>query len=73
MHTRKLSIILQSVSKTQIVDMVIKLCCYDHDKYGKHMQIYRGENNVFKFMRKMVEEVDIVIARKQQRNISTNH
>ena len=37
------------------------------------MQIYRGENNVFKFMRKMVEEVDIVIARKQQRNISTNH
>ena len=53
--------------------MVIKLCCYDHDKYGKPMQIYKGESNVFKFMRKMVEEVDIVIARKQLRNISTNH
>ena len=54
-------------------DMVIKLCCYDHDKHGKPMQIYRGENDVYKFMEKMVEEVDIIIARKQRRNISISH
>ena len=37
------------------------------------MQIYRGENDVYKFMEKMVEEVDIIIARKQRRNISISH
>ena len=31
-------------------------CCYD-DKYSKDICIYRGENAVYKFMEKMLEEV----------------
>ena len=41
------------------------VCCYD-DKYTKPRQIYRGENVLYKFMEKMVEEVDIIIARKSK-------
>ena len=33
------------------------ICCYD-DKYSKHTHIYRGENAVYKFMEKMLEEVE---------------
>ena len=33
------------------------VCCYD-DKYSKHTCIYRGENAVYKFMEKMLEEVE---------------
>ena len=33
------------------------ICCYD-DKYSKHTRIYRGENAVYKFMEKMLEEVE---------------
>ena len=33
------------------------VCCYD-DKYNKHTRIYRGENAVYKFMEKMLEEVE---------------
>ena len=33
------------------------VCCYD-DKYSKHTRIYRGENAVYKFMEKMLEEVE---------------
>ena len=33
------------------------VCCYD-DKYSKQTRIYRGENAVYKFMEKMLEEVD---------------
>ena len=32
------------------------VCCYD-DKYSKYTCIYRGENTVYKFMEKMLEEV----------------
>ena len=32
------------------------ICCYD-DKYSKDICIYRGENAVYKFMEKMLEEV----------------
>ena len=32
------------------------VCCYD-DKYSKPVQIYRGENAVYKFMEKMLGEV----------------
>ena len=32
------------------------ICCYD-DKYNEHTCIYRGENAVYKFMEKMLEEV----------------
>ena len=32
------------------------VCCYD-DKYSKYIRIYRGENAVYKFMEKMLEEV----------------
>ena len=32
-------------------------CCYD-DKYSKYTSIYRGENAVYKFMEKMLEEVE---------------
>ena len=32
------------------------ICCYD-DKYSKYTWIYRGENAVYKFMEKMLEEV----------------
>ena len=32
------------------------ICCYDN-KYTKPAQIYRGENAVYKFMEKMLEEV----------------
>ena len=33
------------------------VCCYD-DKYNKYTRIYRGENAVYKFMEKMLEEVE---------------
>ena len=33
------------------------VCCYD-DQYTKPVQIYRGEKAVYKFMEKMLEEVD---------------
>ena len=33
------------------------VCCYD-DKYSKYTCIYRGENTVYKFMEKMLEEVE---------------
>ena len=33
------------------------VCCYD-DKYTKPVQIYRGEKAVYKFMEKMLEEVE---------------
>ena len=33
------------------------VCCYDN-KYSKHTRIYRGENAVYKFMEKMLEEVE---------------
>ena len=33
------------------------MCCYD-DKYSKYTRIYRGENAVYKFMEKMLEEVE---------------
>ena len=33
------------------------VCCYD-DKYSKHTRIYRGENAVYKFTEKMLEEVE---------------
>ena len=32
-------------------------CCYD-DKYSKYTSIYRGENAVYKFMEKMLKEVE---------------
>ena len=34
-----------------------EVCCYD-DKYSKDICIYRGENTVYKFMEKMLEEVE---------------
>ena len=33
------------------------VCCYD-DKYSKPIQTYRSENAVYKFMEKMLEEVE---------------
>ena len=33
------------------------VCCYD-DKYNKPVQIYRGENAVYKFMENMLKEVN---------------
>ena len=33
------------------------ICCYD-DKYSKPIQTYRGENAFYKFMEKMLEEVE---------------
>ena len=33
------------------------ICCYD-EKYSKDICIYRGENAVYKFMEKMLEEVE---------------
>ena len=33
------------------------VCCYD-DKYSKYTRIYRGENAVYKFMEKMLEDVE---------------
>ena len=33
------------------------VCCYD-DRYSKYTHIYRGENAVYKFMEKMLEEVE---------------
>ena len=33
------------------------ICCYD-DKYSKYTSIYRGESTVYKFMEKMLEEVE---------------
>ena len=33
------------------------VCCYD-DKYSKQTRIYRGENAVYKFMKKILEEVE---------------
>ena len=33
------------------------ICCYD-DKYSKPIRTYRGENAIYKFMEKMLEEVE---------------
>ena len=33
------------------------ICCYE-DKYSKYTSIYRGENAVYKYMEKMLEEVE---------------
>lgn len=33
------------------------VCSYD-DKYNKKIQIYRGENAVYNFMKKILEEVN---------------
>ena len=33
------------------------VCCYD-DKYSKPIQTYRGENAIYKFVEKMLEEVE---------------
>ena len=33
------------------------VCCYD-DKYSKPIQTYRGKNAVYKFMEKMLKEVE---------------
>ena len=33
------------------------VCCYD-DKYSKPIQTYRSENAIYKFMEKMLEEVE---------------
>ena len=33
------------------------VCCYD-DKYSKYTRIYRGENDAYKFMEKILEEVE---------------
>ena len=33
------------------------VCCYD-DKYSKYTRIYRGENAVYKFIEKMLKEVE---------------
>ena len=32
------------------------VCCYDN-KYSKPLQLYRGENAVYKFMESMIHEV----------------
>ena len=34
-----------------------KVMCFYYDKYSKPVQIYRGENVVYKFMEKMLDEV----------------
>ena len=38
-------------------DYGYKVVYFYDDKYGKDICIYRGENNVYKFMEKMLEEV----------------
>ena len=35
-----------------------KVVCCNDDKYSKYTRIYRGENAVYKFMEKMLEEVE---------------
>ena len=35
-----------------------KVVCYYDDKYSKYTRIYRGENAVYRFMEKMLEEVE---------------
>ena len=35
-----------------------KVVCYYDDKYSKSIQTYRGENALYKFMEKMLEEVE---------------
>ena len=35
-----------------------KVVCFYDDKYSKSIQMYRGENAVYKFMEKMLEEVE---------------
>ena len=37
------------------------VCCYD-DKYSKYARIYRGENAVYKFLEKMLEEFEYCIS-----------
>ena len=49
--------ILKPIKSIQTVDMANKVvCCYDN-KYTKSVQIYRGENAVYKFIENMLEEV----------------
>ena len=35
-----------------------KVVCHFNDEFSKPVQVYRGENSVFKFMEKIIEEVD---------------
>ena len=52
------------------------VCCYKK-KYSKPIQTYRGENVIYKFMEKMLEQVEYCKAVKNtaklSRNVSTNH
>ena len=45
------------VMKTVAMDGYKVVCCYK-DKYSKPIQRYWGENAVYKFMEKMLEEVE---------------
>ena len=45
------------VTSNHILKPIKVVCCYD-DKYSKPVQIYRGEKAVYKFMEKMLEEVE---------------
>ena len=53
----------------KIVGMDIR---YD-DKYSKPIQKYRGENAVYKFMEKMLEEVEYCKSVVKKTEGSTNH
>ena len=46
------------------------ICCYD-DKYSKYTSIYRGENAVYKFMKRCSKRLSTV--KLSLRSISTNH
>ena len=59
------------------------VCCYD-DKYSKKVAIYRGENAIYQFMEKMLEEVkycqkikkkyfnqDMILTKEDQENFKT--
>ena len=47
-----------------------KVICCNYDKYNKPIQTYRGENAVYKFMEKMLEEVEFckAVIKKQFNN-----
>ena len=48
--------LIKSILIVVMVIMVMVVCCYDN-KYSKPVQICRGENAVYKFMEKMLEDV----------------
>ena len=54
-HTRKPIRLMKTVAM-DIIYNIYNIYCYD-DKYSKYTRIYRGENAVYKFMEKMLEEV----------------